>query len=180
MSEPSFCSNHPNVETYLRCNRCDKLICPKCAEHTDVGYRCRSCIGAHQQVYFAGFSSVHYLVAAAVSLPLSIVAGWLIPSLSWFAFFLSPLAGTGVAEIARRAIRKRRGPHTWLVVCGCIVVGWLGSALFWLIPAVAAFFEAAKGANWLHGLLLPAFWNIVYVVTAASAAYYRLRPGRRI
>ena len=177
MSEPTFCSNHPNVETYLRCNRCDRLICPKCAVRMDVGYRCRNCIRSHQQAFFAGFSSKQYLVAAAASLPLSVVAGWLIPLLNWFAIFLGPLAGTAIAEIARWAIKRQRGPNTWLVVCGSIVVGWLGSAVVWLVPTVAGLFA---GFDWLFGLLMPLVWNLVYVGTAVTAAYYRLRPGRRI
>ncbi|MEN6392186.1 MAG: B-box zinc finger protein, partial [Anaerolineaceae bacterium] len=26
-----YCTNHPQTETSLRCNRCDKPICTKCA-----------------------------------------------------------------------------------------------------------------------------------------------------
>ena len=37
------CTFHPNVETQLRCNRCNKPICIKCAKHTPTGYRCPEC-----------------------------------------------------------------------------------------------------------------------------------------
>jgi hypothetical protein len=38
-----YCARHPNVETYLRCGRCDTPICPRCLIQTPVGARCREC-----------------------------------------------------------------------------------------------------------------------------------------
>ena len=73
MSEPMYCVNHPDVETYLRCNKCGRPICPKCAVRTPVGYRCRDCVQAHQQVFYAGFRPTYYLLVAAVALPLALV-----------------------------------------------------------------------------------------------------------
>ena len=53
MNETStlYCVNHPNTETNLRCNRCEKLICTKCAVHTPTGYRCRECVRNQQKVF---------------------------------------------------------------------------------------------------------------------------------
>ena len=164
MSEVLCCVNHPNVETYLRCNKCGRPICVKCARRTPVGYRCRECINAQQRVFYAGFSPVYYLIAAAVAVPLALVAGWVIPRLGWFAIFLGPLVGGGIANAARWAMRRRRGPRTWLVVCGCIAMG-----------AVPRLF----GSLLFGGGLLTALWSIVYLVTAVGAAYAALRPGRR-
>ncbi len=39
--QPMVCANHPNRETMLRCNRCEKPICIHCAVLTEVGYRCK-------------------------------------------------------------------------------------------------------------------------------------------
>ena len=93
MNEPPHCVNHPTVETYLRCNKCERPICSRCAVRTPVGYRCRECVNAQQQVFYADFRPVHYLVAAAVALRLALVAGWLVASLGWFAVLLGRLAG---------------------------------------------------------------------------------------
>src|SRR5919206_3470939 len=41
--QPAFCASHPRVETYLRCGRCDRPICPQCLVQTPVGARCRDC-----------------------------------------------------------------------------------------------------------------------------------------
>jgi hypothetical protein len=180
MTEPMYCANHPSVETYLRCNRCGKPICPKCAVLTDVGYRCRECIRTQQKVFYTGFRPVYYAVAAAVSLPLAVVAGWLLSSLGWFAIVLGPLAGAGIAELARRAMGRRRGPYTWLVVCGCIVAGWLISLLLSLIPVLSIIALVPDAGGYLSSWLVSRGWSLVYLVTAAGAAYGRLRLGRRV
>ena len=178
MSEPMYCVNHPDVETYLRCNKCGRPICPKCAVRTPVGYRCRDCVRAQQQVFFTGFRPTYYLVVAAVALPLALVAGWLIPSLGWYAVILGPLAGMGISEAARWAIQRRRGQHTWLVLCGCIVLGALPRLVLSLVSLFTLAANPAGGAYYAGGLMR-LVWTIVYVVAAAGAAYARVRPGRR-
>jgi hypothetical protein len=179
MSEPMYCINHPNVETYLRCNKCGQPICTKCAVLTPVGYRCKDCVRVQQQVFYAGFRPIHYLVAAAVALPLALVAGWLIPSLGWYAVVLGPLVGMGIAQVAHWAIRRRRGQYTWLVVCACIVVGALPRLLLSLFSLVGLVANPA-GPTYYAGGLLGLVWTIVYVVAATGAAYARLRPGRQV
>lgn len=178
MNESLHCVNHPNVGTYLRCNKCGQPICAKCAVLTPVGYRCRDCINTQQRVFYADFRPIYYLVAAAVALPLALVAGWLIPSLTWYAIILGPLAGGGIAEVVRRAIGRRRGQYTWLVVCGCIIVGWLFISLMPLFLLIGSPVDPTGYyvTSWLTGLL----WDVVYLVAAVGAAYARLRPGRRM
>ena len=182
MSDPLHCVNHPNVETYLRCNKCGRPICAKCAVLTPVGYRCRDCINAQQRGFYADFRPVHYLVAAAVALPLALVAGWLIPSLGWYTIVLGPLAGVGIAEAVRWAIRRRRGQYTWLLVCGCIVVGVLPSLLLSLLTlfSLPGPPEGLAGTSYIGSGLIGLFWDAVYLVAAVGAAYARLRPGRRV
>jgi hypothetical protein len=180
MSEPLYCVNHPNVETYLRCNRCGQPICPRCAVRTPVGYRCRSCVNAQQRVFYADFRPAHYLVAVAVALPLSLVAGWLIPSLGWwYAVILGPLAGGGIAEAVRWALRRRRGQYTWLVVCGCIVVGALPKLLLSLLFLLGSVFLPEE-IGYITGGLMGLLWGVIYMVAAAGTAYAVLRPGRRV
>jgi len=136
-----------------------------------VGYICPACRNRQQQVFYAEFRPVYYLVAAAVALPLALVAGWIIPASGWLAVFLGPLAGTGIAEAARRAVRRRRGRYTWLVVAACILVGGLPWMLTVLLPTLDAPIAAAS----LTGLAWPLLWTIVYLAGAIGAAIARLK-----
>jgi len=190
VSEPLHCANHPNVETYLRCNKCGKPICTRCAVRTPVGYRCRECVRAQQRIFYGNFRSIDYLIAAAVALPLSLAAGWLIPRLTWYAIILGPVAGGAIAQLAHWAIRRRRGRYTWLVVCGCVVVGvlpqFIGPVLSLLFLSAFSV-EPSTSTGWgqwsydlFSGGLMRLLWTIVYLATAVSAAYAWLRPGRRI
>lgn len=180
-AEPLYCVNHPKVETRLRCNKCGDPICVKCAVQTPVGYRCPDCIRSQQKVFYAEFRPVYYLIAAVVALPLGVIAGWLIPSLGWYAIILGPVVGAGIAEVVLWAIRRRRGPYTWLVVSAAIVIGVLVKVVLSLLP----YFILGGGSDvpmsyylsgWLGGLV----WDAVYLFLAVGAAYARLRPGRRV
>lgn len=190
VNEPLHCVNHPNVETFLRCNKCGKPICAKCAQRTPVGYRCTECVRAQQRVFYRDFHPRHYLIAAGVALPLSLVAGWLVPGLGWlYAIILGPVAGGAIAQAALWAIRRRRGRYTWLVVCGSIIVGVLPrllGALFSVVLLAGAAAAPAAGSELggvgysLSGRLLTLLWIVIYLMTAVGAAYAWLRPGRRV
>ena len=179
MSEVLYCDNHPGTETRLRCNRCAKPICPKCAVRTPVGYRCEECVRNQQRAYYDDFGAAQYLIVAAVALPLSLLAGWFVPRLGWFAIFLGPLTGTAIARAVRWALRRKRGQYTWLLVCGSIVVGGALPLLFsTVIPLLFAVLSGNPGGGILGGLF-GLLWTAVYVVTAVGTAYAWLRPGRR-
>ncbi len=38
------CYRHPDRETYIRCQRCDRPICPDCMREAAVGFQCPSCV----------------------------------------------------------------------------------------------------------------------------------------
>jgi membrane associated rhomboid family serine protease len=38
------CYRHPSRETYVRCTRCDRPICPDCMTEASVGHQCPECI----------------------------------------------------------------------------------------------------------------------------------------
>jgi hypothetical protein len=176
LSEPLHCENHPGVETYLRCNRCAKPICTRCAVRTPVGYRCKECVRAQQRTYYDDFGLQQYGIAAAVALPLAILAGWIVPRLGWFTLFLGPVTGTVIARAVRWALRRKRGEMTWLVVCGAIAIG---GAIPVAQQAILPLLAPGGTVSWSIGLLLSLLWAAVYVATAAGAAYGWLRPGRR-
>lgn len=174
--EPLFCINHPNVETRLRCNRCSAPICPKCAVRTPVGFRCPQCIKDQQAIFYTA-SAVDYVIAAVVSLVLSLPAYLIITRLGWFVFFLSPTAGIGIAEAVRWLTGRRRGRWTWLVVAAGIVLTALPFMLFAFLPVL--FLPAAgspgQAGAFLGSSLLQVGYAVLYLVLAVGAAIARLR-----
>lgn len=43
-SEETFCYNHPKTPTRLRCSRCERPICGRCAIPASVGQHCPNCV----------------------------------------------------------------------------------------------------------------------------------------
>lgn len=172
------CQNHPDVETGLRCNKCGKPICAACAILTPVGYRCRACVNVQQAAFYAGFRPGYYLLAVLVALPLSLIAGWIVPRLGWYAVLLGPAAGGGIAEATRWAIRRRRGRYTWLVVCGSIVAGALPMALLSVLSLLGVATRIGSMQMVPSGGLWRLLWLGIYLLAAVGAAYARLRTGR--
>ena len=166
--ELSFCINHPNVETGLRCNKCGDPICARCAVRTPVGYRCPKCVKEQQAVFYTGLP-VDNIIAAVVSLPTAAAGAYIASLLGFFfAFFVSPVAGIFVADLAWRTVGRRRGRYLWGIVCGSIIIATLGVALY----QAGAFAGRTVTTSRLFRLDLG-----IYVVMAVSAAYSRLRLG---
>ena len=147
-----FCANHPTVETMLRCNRCSKPICTRCAVQTPVGYRCRECVGRQQAVFYTG-GALDYVIGGAISLVLGGMAGYLMTLLgAWFfALILGPAVGIGIAELVRLAVRRRRSRYLWIVVGAGMVVGSLPAMLLglfslWSLLTLGLFLLLAVGA----------------------------------
>ncbi|MEV4705390.1 rhomboid family intramembrane serine protease [Actinoplanes sp. NPDC049316] len=38
------CYRHPSKETYVRCTRCERYICPDCMNEASVGHQCPECV----------------------------------------------------------------------------------------------------------------------------------------
>lgn len=164
--EVLHCARHPDVETTLRCNRCNTPICPRCAVRTPVGFRCPDCVRSQRKIFYnAGW--LDYVLAAVVALALSAIVGFFAPILGWFfMIFIGPAAGGLIGEIIFRVTRRRRGRQMWLVAGASMIVGAV-------LPYAA---QAVLSRN--LGILLSPVWLIgvgLFIVLGVGAAIARLR-----
>jgi len=169
------CYLHPNRETSLRCNRCEKPICAQCAVRTPTGYRCKECVREQQKVFDTAVW-YDYLIVLVVSGILSGIASALtvfISSIIWgfFIIFLGPLAGAMIANATRRFIKNRRSRGLNLTLIAGIVLGALPVLLGSGLPGLLGLLMG--GGNFLTAIYAfsPLLWQVVYLVTAIPAAY---------
>lgn len=76
------CYRHPDRETYIRCQRCERTICPDCMREAAVGFQCPSCVaeGAKQtrqgRAPYGGTRSANPALTSFVLIGLNLVI-WL-------------------------------------------------------------------------------------------------------
>ena len=158
MTDSLYCANHPDRETMLRCNRCEKPICSKCAVLTDTGYRCKECVRGQQKAFETAIS-LDYPIAFVVAALLSWIGSLIAPRLGFFVILLAPIAATIIAEAVRLAIRKRRSEGLFRTAAAGALVGSLPGLLGQIL-----------GLN-----LLGMLWYGIYALTVTSTVYYRLK-----
>lgn len=133
MSETTitYCANHPTVETTLRCNRCEKLICVKCAVRIPTGYRCKECVRGQLKIFDTAVW-YDYPFGFVVASFLSMIASFLmslIGNIGFFGWFIivaaAPTAGVIIAEGARMAIRRHRSQSLFFTILAGVVFGAL-------------------------------------------------------
>jgi len=169
-STKMHCYRHPERETVLKCNRCEKPICVHCAILTPTGYRCPDCVKT-QQKSFDTAKMTDYFIAAILAAALSFGASLVIPWVSFFAIFLAPLAGLVIAEVIRWAVQRRRSKLLFRVAT---VAATLGSIPQLLIQIVSVIFILAAGSRISIPMFLPLLWQGLYTTIIASSVYYRL------
>lgn len=167
-TESHFCYYHPSTPTELRCNKCGKYICPKDAVRTPVGYRCKGCVKEQQDIFYNA-TPIDYVVAAAVSFVLSLIAAVIIPALGFFAIFAAPIAGGVISEGVRFTTRKRRGRYIWLIAIACMIIT-AGLRVFTL-PEM----QMAMYLRVFEGIGMSLIWMGVYLVIAGGIVIARLR-----
>jgi len=170
------CANHPDRPTMLRCNRCEKPICIKCAVKTPVGYRCKECVRG-QQAVFETAKPLDFVLAFVIAAIGTAMATGLLNFIGFWGIFVAPLVGGALAEAIRFAVRRRRGLKLPLTAAVGAIVGVL---LNLVVPVFNAILMLTSdiGINLLAGVGLQLVWPLVYGGLIASTLYYRLRGIR--
>jgi hypothetical protein len=152
-----YCANHPDVETSLRCNKCEKPICAKCAVLTPTGYRCEECIRGQQKIFETAEWIDYPLIFISVAIP-AYLGSLIAFRLGFFIILLAPLAGGLIAEVARAITRHRRSKRLYIVAAV--------AAIFGCMPLGVQFV--------LQFSLLGLIWHLAYTILMTSTLYTRL------
>jgi hypothetical protein len=157
-----YCANHPTVETTLRCNRCEKPICPQCAVLTPTGYRCKECVRSQQKIFDTA-EGMDYLFGFIVAGFLSALASVVFLFISYIGFFgfiiaiiAAPTAGVIIAEGVRLATRRHRSRLLYITIVVAVVLGSLPVILFNLTNIFGLIFQG------------------IYLALTLPTIYYRL------
>ncbi len=130
--ESMRCAAHPDVETSLRCGKCDKPICPKCMVETPVGARCRECARIKKLPTFQ-VSNKQILLSTCVGLVIAVGYGFLWGILGLYAnfIFLNLLLGAGagfcISEGMSRVINRKRGSKLAVIAAILVIVSGFAS-----------------------------------------------------
>ncbi|MBK9925503.1 MAG: hypothetical protein IPP66_09450 [Anaerolineales bacterium] len=159
-----YCYVHPNRETSLRCNQCERPICASCAIRTPTGYRCKECVKGQQQIFNTA-EWYDYVLGGVIAAFLSGIASGLVTAISGIGFFGwfiiaagAPTAGVIIAEAVRLVTKKRRSRSLFITVAVGVVLGALPLILFRLF-----FFDP-------FGIL----FQLIYLFLATPVVYTRL------
>ncbi len=159
-----YCYVHPDRETSLRCNNCNRPICASCAVRTPTGYRCKECVRDRQKTFDTS-EWYDFVVGFIIAAVLSGIAAALVTAVGGIGFigYLmiaigAPAAGAVISEAVRAATRKRRSRPLFITVSIGVVVGALPVILFQLL------------ALNLFGII----FQIIYLVIVVPTVYTRL------
>ena len=159
-----YCYVHPNRETSLRCNNCNRPICASCAVRTPTGYRCRECVRERQKTFDTS-EWYDYILGFIVAGALSAVAAFLVTLIGGIGFFGwiiifagAPTVAVMIAEGVRLVTGRRRSRPLFITVAVGVVLGALPVILYQVFTLN------------LFGIV----FQVIYLVIAVPVVYTRL------
>lgn len=161
----NYCAVHTDAEATLRCNKCDRWMCIKCAVQTPVGYRCRECIRGMEDKFFTA-TSADYGLTFGVTAILGVVGGFIMALVGFLLVALIagvPFGGV-VSEAARRVAGKRRGRYTAHVAAAGTALGILSPLLYTLVT---------------RGVFVPDLAVLLFGGLAAATVYGRFAMWKK-
>ena len=167
------CATDPQVETALRCGRCDTPICPRCLIMTPVGARCRGCARLRSNpIYEVG--PLYYLKATGAGLAVALICGFVVPFIPFFGLFGLMLLGWFTGSAVSAASNYKRGTGLAVVAAVTTLVGAVGAPAILAAASLPVFFPldtrlaAAVSAAIAHLFSISGLFVLVAVVVAVS------------
>jgi hypothetical protein len=141
----TYCQVHDDVETGLRCNNCERLMCAKCAVHTPVGYRCEQCVRQLEDRFFNA-DQAYYIKLVGVTAVGGAIGAFIANFVGFFlfVFFIGAAAGAGISEFATRFIKGQRGRYAGEAAAAGIVLGVLITGLLFGVVYAGQISSAAQ------------------------------------
>ncbi len=142
------CAQHPSVETNLRCGKCDRPICPRCAVPTPVGTRCPACARLSRLPIFQ-VSIRDHIKAAGVGLGVAVVLGviWGVASSSLLglASFAALPVGYGIGELVSQSVNRKQGVGLQAIAGTCMLISYLIAVTTGFYISLFSIMAAAAG-----------------------------------
>jgi hypothetical protein len=177
---PWRCAADPSVETYLRCGRCEKPICPRCLIQTPVGSRCRDCAQLRKLPMFQ-VGAIDYLRAVGGGLAAGLAGGLIVIFLQgqfrvfgMLSVMLLAALGYGIGTAVAKSTRRKQGTGLGVIAALAVPIGLaLGRAALLVtvtgadaVPALLVGFAALLGGS---------LWNLLGLLLAMGIAFSRAR-----
>ena len=123
-----YCARHPNVETVLRCGRCETPICPKCLVATPVGARCPDC--ARVKRFALLVKPKEFARAIGMGLAVAAVGSLVLQFIPFVGLLGLAFIGFAVGEAVSVGANRKRAPELGPLAVACFLIGFaLGPAL---------------------------------------------------
>ena len=136
------CYRHPGRESHIRCQRCDRPICPDCMRDASVGFQCPDCVAEGRRATRSGRTAFGGLRPTNAAITTGVLIG--INAAIWLAIVVTGGAGSRLVDLL--GLRPNG-------VCD-LQNGFLN-------VAVGEKACTAGGAHWLPGVADGAWWQLV-------------------
>lgn len=150
--EIHYCEKHPDRDTELRCNRCNRYMCVDCAVRTPIGYTCTECVRGHEDKFYTS-TELDYMIVAVISVICGAIGGYLVARIGGFWYLTliaSPAIGGMIGQLALNRTGRRRGRQSGLICAGGVLAGGIAVGLLFTGFGIA---------------------TLLYLALATSAAY---------
>lgn len=160
MSDLGRCFRHSSRDAIIRCSKCERAICEKCALPTTIGYRCPDCM--EERSATRTISAGRAFLGGSVGFALGCASTLLIPHAFGYLLILAAvLVGSGVGYIVKQLIGYKSSD----VVGGLTAAGFIGGA----------FFEPLRSAALGQNFPQTSFWPLIFAVIGAVVSWMRVR-----